>query len=149
MVRRKMNPAGDPFGMCKRGHEPKLEFGRQSPDQATRLRRQPNRGGSRRTRDYKIDLRIVGWRWIEQRFKTETAAERGRRDEVKALLSKAVASGNQLVGEMKDKEDAQAVSDAEAWGQRTHDLIVAAKQRRRSYSGISTSCAATPSLAPC
>jgi hypothetical protein len=27
---------------------------------------------------------------------------------------------------LKDKEDAQAESDADAWGQRTHDLIVAA-----------------------
>jgi hypothetical protein len=58
--------------------------------------------------------------------KTETAAERALRDEVKALLGKAVASGNQLVREMKDKEDAQAVGDAEAWGQRTRDLVVAA-----------------------
>jgi hypothetical protein len=58
--------------------------------------------------------------------KTETVAERAYREQVKTRLGKAVSLGNQLLRDLKDKDDAQATSDADAWGRQTYDLIVRA-----------------------
>lgn len=44
----------------------------------------------------------------------------------KQLLGEALASGGKLIGQQAQKTEAQYEKDAEAWGSKTHDLIVAA-----------------------
>jgi hypothetical protein len=58
--------------------------------------------------------------------KIETAAQRARREQVKDLLGNAISSANQLLQQLMDREATEVEKHAEAWGQRTHDLIVAA-----------------------
>ena len=55
--------------------------------------------------------------------KAESAEERARTALVKDLLGKALANGGHLLQELNNKQEAEAEKDAEAWGQKTHDLI--------------------------
>jgi hypothetical protein len=58
--------------------------------------------------------------------KTKSEAQKARTDRVKGLLGTALASGNKLIAEQKDKDDDQAERDANSWGEKTHSLIAAA-----------------------
>lgn len=46
--------------------------------------------------------------------------------QVKDFLGKAIASGTRLIDAQKDKDDDAAEKAAQAWGQNTRDLIIAA-----------------------
>jgi len=58
--------------------------------------------------------------------KVETAAQKSETTRVKTLLGKAIAAGDTLIRDLKDKEIDQAEKDAQTWGGKTHSLIAAA-----------------------
>ena len=58
--------------------------------------------------------------------KVETAAQKSKTTRVKTLLGKAIAAGDTLIRDLKDKEIDQAEKDAQTWGGKTHSLIAAA-----------------------
>jgi hypothetical protein len=58
--------------------------------------------------------------------KEQVAAQRARTQDVKDLLGNALSSATQLIRELPHKGEDEAKKEAQAWGQKTHDLIAAA-----------------------
>jgi hypothetical protein len=62
--------------------------------------------------------------WAKNR--ADTAEQGTKTGWVKSLLGKALTDGGRLLQELNNKEESHAETDAEAWDERTRDLIASA-----------------------
>jgi hypothetical protein len=79
-------------------------------------------------------LSTLGYSWYRAAItelesshnKVESAAQKAKKEHVKALLGKALAAGANLIEEQNKKDEGQAKQDAETWANQTYRLIAAA-----------------------
>lgn len=74
-----------------------------------------------------VTLAGLGYGWYRAAVgEVSSVSQRQQTEEVKRLLGRAILVGNGLIGRMRQLTQEEAKKQAEAWAQRTHDVIMTA-----------------------